>query len=206
MAAAGSTGGRAKSARNAAFSKGARLWVLALALCPVALAGSPAQAESAWVRGGLRLNLRTEPGTQYRILGVLKTGDGVQVLKRTDEWTQVRTSSGERGWIPKGYLQAKAPPAIRLEQIEVELASLRAKLEASEATAEKLAVQNDELSARDAGQQSDIAGLTADNAALRKGRRWPEWVTGASVLAAGMLLGGVLHRNATRRSGTRIRL
>ena len=206
MAAASSTVGRANSVWSAVFAKSARVWLLALALCPIAFAAGSAHAESAWVRGGLRLNLRTEPGTQYRILGVLQTGDGVQVLKRNDEWTQVRTEGGERGWIPKGYLQAEAPPALRVEQIEVELASVRAKLETSEATAEKLKAQNDELSARDASQQSDIAGLTADNAALRKGRRWPEWVTGASVLAAGMLLGGVLHRNATRRSGARIRL
>jgi SH3 domain protein len=158
------------------------------------------------VRGGLRLNLRTEPGTQYRILGVLETGDGVEVLKRNKEWTKVRGPDGKQGWIPKGYLRSDPPPAIRLEQVEAELASLRARVEKSDAAVRELETRNDELSTRDGDQLSTIEQLSAENSDLKKSRRWPEWVTGASVLIAGMLLGSILHRNATRRPSARIRL
>jgi hypothetical protein len=41
---------------------------------------------------------------------------------------------------------------------------------------------------------------------LHAGDRYPEWITGASILAAGMLLGSVLYRASTRRQQTRIRL
>ncbi len=177
---------------------------MAIALC--ALTAGAARAESAWVRGGIRLNIRTEPGTQFRIIGVVKTGDGVEILQKREEWTQIRTADNKRGWIPVGYLLAQPPPAIRLQQLEAETLQLREELESSNATTGRLEKENADISKKDQEQLAEIAHLTRDNLELRAGARWPEWIVGASVLAAGMLIGAVLHRNATRRPSTRIRL
>jgi hypothetical protein len=51
-----------------------------------------------------------------------------------------------------------------------------------------------------------IKKLTVDNLELRAGARYPEWITGASILAAGMALGAMLHRSSGRRTPKRIRL
>lgn len=169
------------------------------------LAGA-GQAESAWVRGGIRLNLRTEPGTQFRIIGGVETGDAVRVLGRTEGWTQVRLADGKQGWIPEGYLDNEPPPLIQLEKLTDEVTSLRAQLEASNARTAELETTNSELSGRDGGQREEIDRLKVENTELRASKRWPEWITGASVLAVGMLLGAILHRNATRRPSSRIRL
>ena len=165
-----------------------------------------ASAELAWVRGGIRLNLRTEPGTEFRIIGGVSTGDAVDILERTKGWTRVRTSDSKSGWIPEGYLQPEPPPTVRLEQFEDEVTSLRAQLESSKARASELGATNETLASRDGGQRSEIDRLKVENAEMRASRRWPEWITGASVLAAGMLLGAILHRNSTRRPASRIRL
>jgi SH3 domain protein len=171
------------------------------------LLSAPAvSAEAAWVRGGIRLNLRTEPGTQFRIIGGVSTGDPVNVISRIDGWTQIRLPNGSSGWIPEGYLQPKPPPTVRLEQLEDEVTKLRAQLEASNAQTAELGATNEILAGRDGGQRSEIDRLKVENSELRANKRWPEWITGASVLAAGMLLGAILHRNATRRPSSRIRL
>ena len=177
---------------------------MAIALC--ALAATPADAERAWVRGGIRLNLRTEPGTQFRIIGVVQTGDGVDILERRDEWTRIRTSDAKQGWIPVGYLRPEPPPTVRLQQLETEVEELRAELESSTGSVAKLQQQNAEISKKDGEQQAEIAHITRENMELKAGARWPEWIVGASVLAAGMLIGAVLHRNSTRRPPSRIRL
>ena len=52
------------------------------------MAGTEALAEQGWVRGEIRLNIRTGPGTQYRIVGGIKTGDGVGILDRRESWTK----------------------------------------------------------------------------------------------------------------------
>ncbi len=196
-------GGRWRTGRRHA-SSGAL--VLAVLLAASLWATAAAAGERAWVRGGIRLNLRTEPGTQFRILGVIATGDGVEILERTEGWTKVQLPAGESGWIPVGYLQAEPPPTVRLEQIQDELTSLQAKLEAALAESSKLKTRSDELESRDDGQQSEISRLDRENTKLKAQKRWPEWITGASVLAAGMLLGAILHRNSTRRPSSRVRL
>ncbi len=170
------------------------------------LSARAVSAEAAWVRGGIRLNLRTEPGTQFRIIGGVSTGDAVNVISRIDGWTQIRLPDGSAGWIPEGYLQPKPPPTVRLEQLEDEVTTLRAQLEASNAQTAELGATNEILAGRDGGHRSEIDRLQVENSELRANKRWPEWITGASVLAAGMLLGMILHRNATRRPSSRIRL
>jgi uncharacterized protein YraI len=62
------------SRRQAAF-------VCALALGWIGLAAQTAHAAAAWVKGEVRLNVRTGPSNEYRILGELHTGDKVEVLE-----------------------------------------------------------------------------------------------------------------------------
>ena len=194
--------------RHRSAPEQSKTWLVAAAFALLALIGGAtvASAEAAWVRGEVRLNLRTEPGTQFRIIGGVVTGDAVTVVGRTEGWTQVRTSEGKRGWIPAGYLEAEPPPTVKLGQLTDEVTSLRAQLDSSQARTAELETSNTTLADRDGGQRAEIDRLKVENTELRASKRWPEWITGASVLAAGMLLGAILHRNATRRPSSRIRL
>ncbi len=178
----------------------------ALFLGLILLETPAASAEPAWVRGGVRINLRTDAGTQFRIIGGVTTGDAVEIVGRTEGWTQVRLPDGKTGWIPAGYLQPEPPPTVRLAQLEDEAASLRAQLESSNARGIELTSSNESLGSRASDQGREIERLQVENTEMRAGRRWPEWITAASVLGAGMLLGAILHRNATRRPTSRIRL
>ncbi len=170
------------------------------------LVALPAVAEPAWVSGEVRLNLRSGAGNQYRILGVLKTGDSLQVLERNEKWTKIRTAEGEEGWIPGGYLNPQPPPAIRLEELEVEVASLRNVLESAESEASGLRRRSEELASNDSEQKAEIERLTTENYRLHAGERWAEWITGALVLSTGMALGALLSRISSRRGRQRLRL
>jgi len=180
--------------------------LLALALGLGLLTAAPARAEQAFVRGEVRLNLRTGPGTQFRIQDVVTTGDQLEVLQRGDGWTQVRLPGGTAGWIPEGYLQPEPPPGARLEQLETQVVELQQRLEETTRQARSLREENQAIAQRDDQQQAEIERLTMENLELTAGARWPEWITGASILGVGMLLGALLHRNATRRPSTRIRI
>ncbi len=190
----------------------ARRWgTTALLLTLVALVLAPAlQAaaqERAWVRGEIRLNLRSGPGTQFRILGGVATGDGLTVLTRGDGWTKVKMADGTDGWIPEGYLNPDPPPTVRLEQLEAEVTTLRSQLETVTSESEVLKTSNTTLSDNDSVQREKIDRLVVDNTKLRAGARYPELIAGASILAAGMILGAWLHRSSSnRRPASRIRL
>jgi SH3 domain protein len=189
--------GRVSPRRAAAF--------LALA-APLALLASESRAERAWVKDELRLNLRTGPGVQYRIRGAVKTGDAVEILSRGDSWTQIRVDEIGEGWIPVGYLQPTAPASLQLAQSEAEAAELRERVATLSRDATELRSANQTLSERDEGQKAEIERLVRENLKLRAGARWPEWIAGACILSVGMIIGSILHRNATRRKTSRIRL
>lgn len=171
------------------------------------LAVAPAGAQRAWVRGEVRLNIRTGPGTQFRIVGVVKTGDEVRIQERGETWTKVRlTTDNKEGWIPAGYLEAEPPPAIRLAEAEAEVARLRSELDSTSGDAGRLRESNSTLAARDAEQRAEIDRLTQENIEMRAGARVPELITGATILAMGMIVGALLHRSSGRRPSSRIRL
>ena len=186
---------------------GRRLASLSLVLVFVfSLALTAAASNIGWVRGNIRLNLRSGAGTQFKILEGVETGDELAVLSTGESWTQVKTAEGKIGWIPAGYLETEPPPTLRLSMLEAETATLRTELVEIRAEAARLRESNATLDATDSGQREEIESLKIDNYQLRAGTRYQEWITGALILTLGTLVGAVLHRNATRRPSSRIRL
>ena len=181
----------------------------ALTLAGAILGAAAARAESAWVKDEMRLNVRTGPGTKYRIQGAIETGDAVEVLRRDEGWTQVRIRNGDgeakEGWIPEGYLQAEMPARMRLARFEEQGAALRQQLEELGSRTQALEAENEELTGRDAAQRDEIQQLTRENLELQAGARWPDRIAGAAILGAGMILGAMLSRRG-RRSSPRVRL
>ena len=153
----------------------------------------------------VRLNLRTGAGTKFRIVGVMVTGDSVEILRRKDDWTQIESDDGRQGWIPAGYLRSQPPAELRLVKTERELERLRTQFENSSADVSKLRESNAEISGREKEQLEEIKHLTLENLNLRAGPNWPEWITGASILSVGMMVGALL-RSWSRRSTPRIKL
>ncbi|MCP3987328.1 MAG: TIGR04211 family SH3 domain-containing protein [bacterium] len=173
----------------------AMLWLLAGA----------AQAESAWVRGA-PLNLRSGPGTEFRILASAQPGERLEAIESDGGWTRVRTGDDKIGWIAAGYLDRDAPPRARLAQLEAETEELRSNLTSTTDEAQRLRKTNDTLSSSDSGQVETIERLTKENYKLRAGTRWAEWLMGALIFSTGMALGAILQGFSGRRRGKRLRL
>ncbi len=176
---------------------------------PLLFHAAPAHSEQAWVRREVRLNIRTGPGTQYRIVGVTKTNEEVSILERADGWTKIRVEQDDgakEGWIQAGFLKPEAPPTIRLQLAEARVDALEKDLVALQEETEKLRKDSGILTTQAGEQQAKIKELTMENMELRAGARYPEWITGAAILGAGMLAGAFMHRRSARRQPTRIRL
>jgi SH3 domain protein len=176
----------------------------ALAVALVLGLSAPAAAETAWVRGEVRLNLRSGPGSEQSILGTVAVGEAVEVLERGPVYARVRSSEGREGWLPLSRLDASAPATARLGDVEQEMAGLRERLKAADdeigtlrAARQALETEREEQAVR---EQREL-----EAAARREALHWPDWVAGASLFAAGMALGALLRGvSGPRRS--RIRL
>ena len=51
-----------------------------------------------------QLNVRTGPGTQYRVIGALFQGAQVQVTNNSGPWFEILQTSGAKGWVHGAYL------------------------------------------------------------------------------------------------------
>jgi len=177
----------------------ATLWVV--------LPAAVSHAQNAWImEKEVNLTLRTGAGTQYRIIGGVKTGDAVTILTRGDGWTQVRIANGKEGWVSEGFLQPEPPAQVALSQLERDTESLRDQIEMLSKETAELRSANDKLTGSDSSQRLEVDRLTRENYKLRAGARWPEWITGGVIVLVGLALGALLGRNAGRRRQQRIRL
>ena len=182
------------------------LWVMTVTLFAV-LPAAVSHAQNAWVmEKEVNLTLRTGAGTQYRIIGGVKTGDAVTILTRGDGWTQVRIANGKEGWVSEGFLQPEPPAQVALSQLERDTESLRDQIEMLSKETAELRSANDKLTGSDSSQRLEVDRLTRENYKLRAGARWPEWITGGVIVLVGLALGALLGRNAGRRRQQRIRL
>lgn len=50
------------------------------------------------------LNLRTGPGTRFRIVREMYNGETVRILERSGSWVRVRHQSGDVGWASRKYM------------------------------------------------------------------------------------------------------
>jgi uncharacterized protein YgiM (DUF1202 family) len=150
-------------------------------------------SKAAWVREEVRVKLREGAPANSLVIGVVKTGDEVTILKRGEGWVRIRMGDGREGIIPNGFLQSDVPAAVRLEQVEAKLAQITGKVEEGSKQESRLRVENTELERRGAEQQSAIERLTTENLELQAGERWPYLITGAGILGSGMLIGAVIQ-------------
>jgi SH3 domain protein len=180
--------------------------VAALALLGAAAHLDLAPAHAEWVRGEVQLNVRTGPGPDRKIIASIATGDRVTVLEHGDGWTLVRIEDGQEGWIPAGFLNDQPPAAVRLERTETELKALRERLENTSKETNELRTNTGSLTAENRTLAAENERLDLENRDLKAGARWPEWITGASILVMGMLMGAIMQAWTNRRTHGRVRL
>jgi SH3 domain protein len=184
---------------------GGRLAPYVALVLALLLGSAEGWAQTVWVKDEVRLNVRTGPGTEFRIVSSIGTGDSVRIVERAESWTKVRMEDGSQGWVPGGFLQTEPPARVILEQQQSGSQELSDRLQALSEEVETLRAQNQQLSANEAGRSAEIERLTRENMSLRAGARYPEYIAGASILIVGGILGAWL-RGATRRQSPRIRL
>ena len=89
---------------------------LLLAAAAAALATIPvaSSAEVAWVKDEVRLQKRTGPGTQFRILGAVTTGDSVEVRYDPADPERVQLEGGLRQRAGSVFVTVLAVPGVLL--------------------------------------------------------------------------------------------
>jgi len=182
-----------------------RAMVVGMLAAVVAAQAVPVRAEEGWAVGA-PLELRSGGTLGHRVLGTIGPGERLEVLQKSNGWARVRTATAKEGWVIESHLNGTAPPLERVGQLEAEASRLHAELAGLEAERERLRATAGELEGRDAERTGELDRLLRENARLSAGERWTEWLTGAGILAAGMVFGALLRGFLAGRRASRIRL
>jgi len=78
------------------------------------------QAKSLYVIDSLTITVRTGPSAEYEVIGMLRTGDSVDLKEQSGDWALVRYSGDQEGWVIARYLTETPPNALLLQQLQSE--------------------------------------------------------------------------------------
>jgi SH3 domain protein len=163
-------------------------------LAALTAAALPAQGD--YVRDQLRINMRSGPGLQYRIVKLLHSGDQVARLSQQDDWIQIRGQDGSEGWVPAGYLTVEPPPSVTLPRLQTRLRNAQARVQEVEG---KLEVQ-DEAARELERLRGQVEELHKENIRLSGSTRWKELASGGAIVLVGMLIGALLAKTPRTRT------
>lgn len=122
--------------------------------------------ETFYVSDELVTFIHQGPGTDYRIIGSLKSGDQVQLLSTDPEtgYSQVRDYKGRVAWLPKNQLSKTPSVKARIPLLEKENQELLEKLTNIDNNWNN---QKTEMQSKVAASDQIIADLTAENKKLK---------------------------------------
>ncbi len=89
--------------------------IVLITLLPAIWFSVIAQAETRYISGVIEITLRTGPGTDHRVLEMVKTGQEVTILSTDNQdWTLVEMPSGKQGWVMSRFITTEKPHTVAL--------------------------------------------------------------------------------------------
>ncbi|MGO2415180.1 MULTISPECIES: TIGR04211 family SH3 domain-containing protein [Cobetia] len=86
-------------------------------------------AEDHWVSDALTTFVRSGPTDGYRIVGTVEAGQPVELLEVQNDYSKIRTDSGDVVWLPSSELQKTQSVNARVPTLSAKVKSLTSRLD-----------------------------------------------------------------------------
>ncbi len=180
---------------------------------------SPVFAQDRYIADELFTYMHSGPSNQYRIIGSIDAGEKIQLIstnKETD-YSEIVDSRGRKGWVESRFVTRTVSMAVRLPQLEKELAQVKSQLATARETAdsekaglaESLEVRNQQISELEQNYSEISKQLTSSQTEIRELRAKLDtqkedlllkyFMYGGGVAGGGLLLGLILPHIMPRR-------
>ncbi|MEO1870591.1 TIGR04211 family SH3 domain-containing protein [Cobetia amphilecti] len=113
------------------LARSLRRVVLGAGVAGSLLLGAPLAnaATDRWVADDLTTFVRSGPTDGYRIVGTVEAGQPVELLEVQNDYSKIRTASGDVVWIPSADLQDTQSVNARVPELSARVKELTAKLD-----------------------------------------------------------------------------
>jgi SH3 domain protein len=127
-------------------------------------------ADKAYVTDSFEITLRTGPTTGNKIMGMLSSGQAVDVVSREGEWSFVRLPGDDKeGWVVSRYLINRLPWELQAKALQEELARLRTKAGQTEKDFSEASRQSQDLTAELKHKTQELDRLQKEHSELQRG-------------------------------------
>jgi SH3 domain protein len=92
--------------------------VIVMILIPIAFVSFTALAETMYVTDVLKINVREGSGVDYKAVGVVESGQEVEVISTNGEWAKVLLRNGIEGWLNSKYLTSFRSGSTDLKKLQ----------------------------------------------------------------------------------------
>ena len=130
-------------------------------------------AQKAYVTDSLRITLRTGPSVDNKIITMLPSGQVVEVLETSGEWSRVQILEGEEitqeGWVLSRFLMNRLPWEVRVNALTEENNRLKEKLTTVEKELSETTRLSRELAGKLKNTSAALAKVEKDFKSLKQG-------------------------------------
>ncbi len=105
----------------------------------------PCSADDIYVTGVTKITMRTAPGTEHKIVSMLKSGTKLEILDYQRDWSHVKAKEGVEGWVLSRFLTEKVPDALLVNKLKESNQQLESKLKVLEEENKNLFNENEAL-------------------------------------------------------------
>ena len=127
-----------------------------------------AAAETAYITDIMRLSIRSGPANEQKSVGVVESGQTVDVLKAGEEWTLIRMTNGTEGYLLSRYLTSQPPAKFRLDQLQEKNKNLTGQVAGLTEENQRLKAESEKQATAIAAGQQQIASLKSEFEAFKK--------------------------------------
>lgn len=104
-----------------------------------------AYSENRYVTERMRITLRTGPDVSYKVIGLVGSGESVDLIEERQKWSRVETDDAKIGWVMTRFLTTDIPKSDLLEKLQKEHERLKGKTKIFASENEKLKAENKDI-------------------------------------------------------------
>lgn len=150
-----------------------RLQILFAVVLGICMTGQWSWAEQAYVTDNFKITLRTGPSTGNKIIGMLSSGNLVDLLDSEGDWSHIRTpgdvKKAKEGWVLSRYLTTGQPAMIQVDAFRKDNTRLKEQMVALQEKIQDMDRLNDELTKKLNETTKALDRLDLDYKELKQG-------------------------------------
>lgn len=135
----------------------------------ILLIASVATAETKYVIDRLEITLRSGPSMSNRVINMIPSGRALEVLSTSGDWSEVKLSNGDQGWVMARYLSNEVPKSEQFEHLIQKYEALKSQKDSLGSSTKELTTEKENLTAELTQTRDQLAQLTNDHETLKAG-------------------------------------